>query len=80
MKALHAAGATRVDVVVMHDEPRRIERCGGPYAERLMVYFTPEIGKDALKVVKSLQPDNYEELKDADWVDFESEEVTSLQL
>jgi len=64
----------------MHGGPRRIERDGGPDADRLMVYFTPESVKDALKVVKSLQPDNYEELTDADWVDFESEEVTSLQL
>jgi len=54
VNALHAAGATRVDVVVMHGGPRRIERDGGPDADRLMVYFTPFLCRDVFPSFLSL--------------------------
>lgn len=57
VKRLYAAGATGVFVGVPHDEPERIEREGGPYADGLDVVFPKEKTEQVMAVVRSLQPD-----------------------
>ena len=60
MKALYAAGATRIDVVVTHCEASRRERERGDYADELEVTFPRENVKELLAVMRSLHPDNWE--------------------
>jgi len=57
VKRLYAAGATRVEVLVMYDEPWRIEQQGGPYADALDVTFPKERVKEVLAVIKSMEPE-----------------------
>jgi len=57
VKRLYAAGATQVLVAPPLEEPERIQREGGPYADGLDVIFPKEKTEQVCAVVKSLQPD-----------------------
>jgi hypothetical protein len=59
VKRLYEAGAVRVEVVVTYNEPSRIERDGGSYADELEVTFPTEGKERLLAVIKSLEPDNW---------------------
>ncbi len=59
VKRLYAAGATRVDVFVQHDEPWRVNKEGGEYADTLLVFGSPK-QKELFNVIRSLKPDNWE--------------------
>lgn len=59
VRRLYSAGAVRVDVVVLHCEPWRLQKEGGPYANELEV-FLPEGNRNRiLDVIRSLDPDNW---------------------
>lgn len=57
VKRLYAAGATQVLVDPPLEEPDRIQKDGGPYADGLDVIFPKEKTEPVLAVVKSLRPD-----------------------
>jgi hypothetical protein len=64
VKRLYAAGASRVYVGIPEDEPERIHRDGGPYADALDILFPEEKTKEVMAVVRSLQPDAGGKMKD----------------
>jgi len=64
VKRVYAAGATDVFVDPPLEEPERIQRDGGPYADGLEVVFPKEKTEQVLAVVKSLQPDSGRRKKD----------------
>jgi hypothetical protein len=64
VKRLYAAGASRVYVGVPEDEPERIRRYGGPYADALEIVFPQEKTKEVMAVVRSLRPDAGGKMKD----------------
>jgi len=57
VKRLYAAGATEVAVGPPLEEPERIQKYGGPYADMLDVMFPKKKTEQVLAVVKSLRPD-----------------------
>lgn len=59
VKRLYEAGATKVDVVATYNEPSRIARDGGPYADELEVAFPAEGRERLLSSIKELAPDNW---------------------
>jgi len=61
VRRLYAAGAKRVEVDVMYDEPWRIEEEGGPYADGIDVTFPKEKSKEILRVIRSLRPSGWHE-------------------
>jgi len=61
VRRLDAAGATRVEVDVMHDELWRIEEEGGPFADGIDVTFPKEKSKEILRVIRSLRPSSWHE-------------------
>jgi hypothetical protein len=64
VKRLYAAGATRVYIGPPLDEPERIRRDGGPYADVLDVVFPKEKTSQVMAVVSSLSPDEGGRLED----------------
>ncbi|HUI01213.1 MAG TPA: hypothetical protein VLX56_06245 [Nitrososphaerales archaeon] len=64
VKRLYAVGATEVYVGIPLDEPERIQREGGPYADALEIVFPGEKTKEVMAVVRSLQPDAGGKMKD----------------
>ena len=60
--ALYAAGAVRVDVIVQYYEASRIAKDGGPYADTLEVTFPKSGQKKLFAFIKSLEPDNLEDV------------------
>ncbi len=69
VKRLYAAGAERVRITPPLEEPERIQKYGGPYADGLEIIFSKEKTKDVLTVVRSLQPDAGGKVKDVIKVD-----------
>ena len=69
VKQLYAAGATRVCVGPQLEEPERIRRDGGPYADVLDVVFPRERTGNVMAVVRSLAPDQGGSLDEAIQVD-----------
>lgn len=57
VKQLYDAGATRVDVSVSKNEPSNVQRYGGEYADRLIVYGTAESRDRLVEVIKALDPE-----------------------
>ena len=72
VKKLHAAGATEVKVGPVLDEPERIKKERGPYADMLVVLFPKEKKKKVLTVAKTLRPDNVEEIENEAHIDDET--------
>jgi len=63
VKKLYAAGATEVKVGPVLDEPERIKKEGGPYADMLVVLFPKEKKRKVLAVAKTLRSDNVEKIE-----------------
>jgi len=62
VQQLYAAGAVRVEVIVTHNEPERIAKDGGSYADELEVTFPKGKAKSVIPVIKILKPNNAEDI------------------
>jgi len=80
VKRLYAAGATEVTVGPPLEEPERIQKYGGPYADVLDIVFPKEKTKEVMAVVRWLRPDEGGKLKDIDRSTFGSEEKYRVML
>ena len=64
VKRLYAAGATRVYIGPPLEEPERVRKYGGPYADVLDIVFPKEKTRQVMAVVESLLPDQGGRMED----------------
>jgi hypothetical protein len=62
VQRLYAAGAIEVKVGPVMDEPERVARDGGPYADMLVISFPLERRRRILSIAGSLLPEDADDL------------------
>jgi hypothetical protein len=80
VKRLYAAGATEVSVGPPLEEPERIKKYGGPYADALDIVFPKEKTTQVMAVVRSLRADEGGKMKEIDKSTYRSEEKYRVML